>query len=428
MKFQVKNNSKYKKLLQNEKTQERARMHSFHRYYGKLIPAIPSCFIKEFTKANDLVFDPFTGSGTTAVEAMRHGRNFVGYEVNPLSQKIAEIKTRNLNVDTLLRFNKEIISIIKNTPITVLPNEIPYVFNRNHWFKEEVQLDLVKIRKAVDIFFDEDSIKCLENSDQYKDFYLTTVSAILKNVSNADTRHVFPGISKRMRKLEAEGKINNDVFSSFERGIKKRALFYNIYNGSNSSRIILGDSANANMSELEEQVDLIVTNPPYISSVRYVETLKLEMYWMEEIRSVSEYSELAHKMLGNDRLKKSEYQDLEYTNYDIINAVIDDMSMKDKKSAKIIGEFFNLMEKVIVNMHVVLKKKGKVVIKISDSKIKKTKIETGKLMTLIAENHGFALVDLFLDEINNNSRSLTTSRNSYSDIITHDYIIIWEKK
>lgn len=58
---------------------------------------------------------------------------------------------------------------------------------------------------------------------------------------------------------------------------------------------------------------------------------------------------------------------------------------------------------------------------------KKKKIPTGEFLTLIAEHNGFRLKDVFLDEINNNSRSLTTARNTYSDIITHDYIIIWEK-
>ena len=36
------------------------------------------------------VFDPFTGSGTTAVVAMSHGRNFIGTELNPEYAKIAE--------------------------------------------------------------------------------------------------------------------------------------------------------------------------------------------------------------------------------------------------------------------------------------------------------------------------------------------------
>ena len=65
--------------------------------------------------------------------------------------------------------------------------------------------------------------------------------------------------------------------------------------------------------------------------------------------------------------------------------------------------------------------------KISDSKMKKHTVHTGKFLTLIAERNGFKLKDVFLDEIDNNSRSLTTARNTYSDIITHDYIIIWER-
>jgi site-specific DNA-methyltransferase (adenine-specific) len=36
------------------------------------------------------VFDPFTGSGTTAVVALRHGRNYIGTELNPEYVQIAE--------------------------------------------------------------------------------------------------------------------------------------------------------------------------------------------------------------------------------------------------------------------------------------------------------------------------------------------------
>ena len=66
MRFENNIDSQYIKKLEEEKAKPRAGMHSFHRYYGKLIPAIPSLFIKEFTKEGDTVFDPFSGSGTTA--------------------------------------------------------------------------------------------------------------------------------------------------------------------------------------------------------------------------------------------------------------------------------------------------------------------------------------------------------------------------
>lgn len=422
--FKINNNSKLSKGLDKEKELERADIHSFHRYYGKLIPAIPSYFIKEFTKENDIVFDPFSGSGTVAVEAKRLKRNFVGVEINPLSVEIAKTKTYNLDVEILDKINNELVEIIENDNSDIREEEKPYIMNRDHWFKDFVQKDLIRIKKDIDTYFDENQNYSIE----YKKFYLLTLSAIIKNVSNADTRHVFPGFSKRMHQLEEEGKLHIDVKASFKRAVKSRSKAYSIYkNNQNYTEILEGDSTEIDLSKYENKIDLIVTNPPYISSVRYIETLKLEMYWMEVIRSLDEYNTLAHEMIGNDKLKKEECKDIELTNYQEINDVINDMYNIDIKSAKIIGEFFNKMEKVIIKMSKLLKKNKYLVMKISDSKMKKKKISTGEFLNLIAEKNGLKLKDVFLDEINNNSRSLTTARNTYSDIITHDYIIIWEK-
>jgi site-specific DNA-methyltransferase (adenine-specific)/site-specific DNA-methyltransferase (cytosine-N4-specific) len=43
---------------------------------------LPAWFIKLFTQPDDIVLDPFMGSGTTADAAFRLGRNFVGIDIN----------------------------------------------------------------------------------------------------------------------------------------------------------------------------------------------------------------------------------------------------------------------------------------------------------------------------------------------------------
>ena len=50
------------------------------------------------------VFDPFTGSGTTAVVALKNGRNYIGTELNPQYVKIAEDRIKESVPQTLSDF------------------------------------------------------------------------------------------------------------------------------------------------------------------------------------------------------------------------------------------------------------------------------------------------------------------------------------
>jgi 16S rRNA G966 N2-methylase RsmD len=50
-------------------------------YHGNFVPQVPRQLILKYTKKNDVVFDPFMGSGTTAYEAETLGRNFIGVDI-----------------------------------------------------------------------------------------------------------------------------------------------------------------------------------------------------------------------------------------------------------------------------------------------------------------------------------------------------------
>lgn len=67
-------------------------------------PQLPAYFIERLTQEGDLVYDPFSGRGTTAVEAALRGRSVIANDVNPISTiltrprlelpGVAEIDTR----------------------------------------------------------------------------------------------------------------------------------------------------------------------------------------------------------------------------------------------------------------------------------------------------------------------------------------------
>lgn len=50
-------------------------------YHGNFVPQIPHQLILRYTKQNDVVFDPFLGSGTTAYEVEGLSRNFIGIDI-----------------------------------------------------------------------------------------------------------------------------------------------------------------------------------------------------------------------------------------------------------------------------------------------------------------------------------------------------------
>ncbi len=66
-------------------------------YHGNFIPQIPRQLILRYTKKDDVVFDPFVGSGTTAYEAENLGRHFIGVDIQ--SELIEHIKNKVDNKD-----------------------------------------------------------------------------------------------------------------------------------------------------------------------------------------------------------------------------------------------------------------------------------------------------------------------------------------
>lgn len=69
---------------------DRSGAHS-NEYHGNFVPQIPRQLIQRYSKRGEVVLDGFLGSGTTAIEANRLDRDFIGIELQP---KIIELAKR----------------------------------------------------------------------------------------------------------------------------------------------------------------------------------------------------------------------------------------------------------------------------------------------------------------------------------------------
>ncbi|UUX93791.1 site-specific DNA-methyltransferase [Methanoplanus endosymbiosus] len=89
-----------------------SRLHEIS-YRACFKPQLPGFFIKILTDEGDLVYDPFTGRGTTIIEAALLGRNVLSNDISPLSRIICEPRMNPPSV----------------AEITERMNSVPYDYN-----------------------------------------------------------------------------------------------------------------------------------------------------------------------------------------------------------------------------------------------------------------------------------------------------------
>ena len=71
--------------------------HRFYRYPARFSPRFAGTAIEVFSRAGDVVLDPYMGGGTTIVEALARGRDAIGSDINSLATFVTRVKTTVLS-------------------------------------------------------------------------------------------------------------------------------------------------------------------------------------------------------------------------------------------------------------------------------------------------------------------------------------------
>ncbi len=234
----------YFQLIQKNRTRSvnQYLTHWIYPYKGKFHPQMIRALLNIIRlKEGETVFEPFSGSGTTALEAQLLGINFIGIDISPLCVLQGKVKTKSVYViDEIVKLKTALISKLR-----------PSLFNQEH--------DFYKV------------LKDIKNED-VRDFY-----ALARLLAVSDE-------SRRGRNFEQSFIKNLYLMIDSVKDYKEIADKLHLKLGD----IDLKEGDSRKIALPDNSIDGIITSPPYSIALDYVEndahSLEDMGYKLNEIR------------------------------------------------------------------------------------------------------------------------------------------------
>ena len=362
--------------------------HGLHKYPAKFFPELPRWLIKRYSQENDWILDPFTGSGTTNVEALLLKRHSVGIDVDPFSRFISKVKVTPLVIKEIHSAQKHLLeAIFYYSSSLVTESDLPDFHYRDNWFNKSILLELTYLRKQ---------IQSLDTSNEVKDFFKVCLSSIIRSVSNADNNCTRTVIRKKLNKLVLPTDALNRFVKTLHVKVPKMIEFSQNY-PPNITATFPANMDARNIKYKANHFNLALTSPPYVNAVDYPRTHQLEMYWL----GFAQESLLALKKqnVGTESVSALHYKIEHKTGVPEADKVITNIFKEDPRRAYIAFKYLDDMRKNLIEVHRVLREGGRYIIVVGNNRIRGHIFENWKYLISIAKDVGFEIETYFGSEI-----------------------------
>lgn len=352
------------------------------------------------------------------MEARLLSRNAVGIDINPLAVLISKVKTTPIDIDQLdlaTRLVKERVNDGGSIGV-----EFP---NINYWFCEKAQDELSKIKFALENLngFDESIYR----------FLLVCFSSVIRKSSYADPRMAKTYKSKRVREKIENGWVPQPI-QYFEESLDNnsemiKSLSKHLKSDKNYVKVFHGDAKETSTILKQNRIggiDFAITSPPYINAQDYFRSYKLEIWWLS-LASHEKVRQLNRQAIGTENVGRGNCDSAPQSENRILNKIVKEIWKASKTKSYIVHSYFRNMDDIFREFHDVLKAKGHFCLITGNNTICGIRIPTYKILTQMAENRGFKLVEIIKDKIRN--RSLPPDRNHDAGIIKEEWITVFRR-
>ena len=266
--------------------------HAMCSYLGTFPPVMAHALIQVFTDEGDLVFDPFSGRGTTTLEARLLGRRAAGSDLNPLAVALGRAKAGVVSKQTALDridfLESRFDNVLYRSEANAQPDDIQLIYHPATLGQLcYLRRRLLRSTDDVDLFLVGVVLGVMHGGERQNG------GSAYASISMPNTFSMSPEYVRRFVQEKRLQRVPRDVFQIMREKVQR--LYKTAAPEGQQATILRADAktltATPELSDFVGKVDLILTSPPYLNIVNYALQNWIRLWFLKE-RPVSVDEEL----------------------------------------------------------------------------------------------------------------------------------------
>ena len=255
-------------------------MHTMCSYHGMFPAKLAHYFIQRYSRPGDLVGDPFSGRGTTVLQARVEGRRSFGGDLNPLAYVLTRAKAQPpswAQVTELVTCLEKAYRQAGRAEVDA-PADIRMLFHKNTLRQLAFLRDRL-LSKAMSAWTSEEFMLAGALAGILHGAHREDGTSAYLSISMPNTFSMSPAYVRKYIRENGLVRLNQDVFEKLR--CKLARLYLDSIDG-RSGRAFRRDARALLTSAAVKpgSVDLILTSPPYLRVMNYGTSNWIRLWWL----------------------------------------------------------------------------------------------------------------------------------------------------